>query len=85
MKINPFRPVDYNPYKRQVNKVEQPPAAGKTDKVEISAKAKEMQQIPSIVKEREARIAELKKQVQNGNYEVNPKEVAKSMAKYFRP
>lgn len=84
MKINPFRPVEMNPYKRQVNQSEKLPAAGKTDKVEISAEAKQLQQIPSIVKEREARIAELKEQVQNGTYKVDAKEVAKSIAKFYR-
>jgi len=84
MKVNPFRPVDHNPYKRQMNKVEQPQAPGKTDKVEISAEAKEMLQIPSVVKEREARIAELKNQVQNGNYKVDAEAVAKSIAKFFQ-
>lgn len=84
MKVNPFRPVEYNPYKQKVNKVEQKSATGKTDKVEISARAKEMQQIPSIAKEREMRIAELKEQVKNGTYEVNPKEIAESMAKFYR-
>ncbi|MBS4178270.1 flagellar biosynthesis anti-sigma factor FlgM [Lederbergia citrea] len=83
MKINPFRPVDNNPYKRQVSKTEQPQAPGKTDKVEISAEAKEMQQTPSIVKEREARISDLKNQVQSGNYKIDHKAVAKSIAKFF--
>ncbi|MEK3888048.1 flagellar biosynthesis anti-sigma factor FlgM [Bacillus sp. FSL K6-3431] len=84
MKINPFRPVEYNPYKQKVNKVEQQPATGKTDKVEISAKAKEMQQIPSITKEREARIAKLKEQVQNGTYEIKPDDIAESIAEFYK-
>ncbi|MBS4195514.1 flagellar biosynthesis anti-sigma factor FlgM [Lederbergia citri] len=84
MKINPFRHVDANPYKKQLNKPEKIQTTGKTDKVEISAEAKEMQKLPSIVKEREMRVAELKNQVQNGNYKLDVKEVAKSIAKFYR-
>ncbi|MBS4208278.1 flagellar biosynthesis anti-sigma factor FlgM [Bacillus sp. FJAT-50079] len=84
MKINPFRPVEQNPYKRQMNTVERHQAAVKTDKVEISPEAKEMQQIPSIVKEREAKVAEIKKQVQNGTYEVNAKDIAKGIAEFYK-
>ncbi|GIN70740.1 negative regulator of flagellin synthesis [Bacillus sp. J14TS2] len=83
MKINPFRHVENNPYQRQVHKKEGSESGQKTDKVEISSEAQKMQNTPSIVKERELRVAELKKQVQAGNYEVDPQEVAKSMAKFF--
>ncbi|MCR2822352.1 flagellar biosynthesis anti-sigma factor FlgM [Lederbergia panacisoli] len=84
MKINPFRSVEMNPYKKQLNKLEKQPAIAKTDKVEISAEAKEMQKLPSIVKEREVRVAELKNQIQNGNYKVDLKEVAKGIAKFYK-
>ncbi|MCJ8007586.1 flagellar biosynthesis anti-sigma factor FlgM [Lederbergia wuyishanensis] len=84
MKINPFRPVGTNPYQKQLNKTEKLPATPKTDKVEISAEAKEMQKLPSIVKERELRVAELKNQVQNGNYKVDLKEVAEGIAKFYK-
>lgn len=85
MKINPFRPVNHNPYERQVEKSAQPPSKGKLDKVEISTEAKQLQQhIPSISKEREAKIAELKQQVQAGTYTVDPKALAKKMAAFYR-
>ncbi|MCJ7843302.1 flagellar biosynthesis anti-sigma factor FlgM [Lederbergia sp. NSJ-179] len=83
MKINPFRPVENNPYQRQVHKQEGSQSSQKTDKVEISSEAQKMQSTPSIVKEREMRVAALKKQVQHGDYQVDPQEVAKSIAKFF--
>ncbi|WP_062108971.1 flagellar biosynthesis anti-sigma factor FlgM [Bacillus niameyensis] len=83
MKINPYRHVENQPYQRQVPKKEQAATTKQTDKVEISSEAKKMQQIPSIVIEREQRIAELKNQVQNGEYKVDPKKVAEGMAKFF--
>ncbi|MFK4997172.1 flagellar biosynthesis anti-sigma factor FlgM [Bacillus sp. N9] len=43
-----------------------------------------MQQIPSIIKEREAKVAEIKKQLQNGTYEVTPKDIAKGIAKFYQ-
>ena len=84
MKINPFKPTEMNPYNRQVNKTGQKPNVKQTDKVEISSAAKEMQQTPEIVKERMARIEELKIQVQNGQYQVDPKTVAKGIAKFYQ-
>lgn len=84
MKINPFRHVDMNPYKKQINKVEQPQVTGKKDKVEISSEAKEMMQVSSVVKEREARLAELKNQVQSGNYKPDPKAIAKGIANFYK-
>lgn len=84
MKINPFKPTEMNPYNRQVNKTGQKPNIKQTDKVEISSVAKEMQQTPDIVKERMARIEELKIQVQNGQYQVDPKTVAEGIAKFYQ-
>ena len=85
MKINPFKPADMNPYKRQVEKAENLPKTERTDKVEISAEAKEMQQVSPLVQEREARVAELKAQVQSGQYKVDPQDVAKALIKFYRP
>ena len=52
--------------------------------MEISSAAKEMQQTHEIVKDRMARIDELKIQVQNGQYQVDPKAVAKGIAKFYQ-
>lgn len=86
MKINPYGTQGINPYKRQMNKLDQ---SGKTtskgaDKVEISSEAKEMQQqVSNISPERQQKIDELKLQVENGTYKVNPKAVAKSIINFY--
>jgi negative regulator of flagellin synthesis FlgM len=85
MKINNFGPSGVNPYKRQMDKLNQVErAAGKkTDKVEISTEAKEMQQVSQFAAERHAKVDELRIQVENGNYKVNPKEIAKSIVNFY--
>ena len=86
MKINPLGSQGVNPYKRQMNKLDQ---ANKTtskaaDKVEISSAAKELQQESQITNERDAKINELKIQVENGTYKVDPKAVAKSIINFYK-
>jgi negative regulator of flagellin synthesis FlgM len=86
MKINPLGSQGINPYKRQMGKLDQ---ANKTvskaaDKVEISSAAKEMQQESQITNERDAKVNELKIQVENGTYKVDPKAVAKSIVNFYK-
>ena len=85
MKINSFGTQGVNPYKRQMNKMEAAnKAEGKTaDKVEISAAAKEMQEVSQLSQQRQAKIDQLKIQVENGTYKLDPKETAKSMVDFF--
>jgi len=84
MKINPLGSQGINPYKRQMNKLDQAnKTAGKAaDKVEISSAAKEMQQESQITND--AKINELKIQVENGTYKVDPKAVAKSIINFYK-
>ena len=56
----------------------------KTDVVEISREAKEMQSISSIEKERQTKVEELKAKVQDGTYNLQPNQIAKSMIDYYR-
>ena len=86
MKINNFRPSGVNPYSNQQNKMDQLGKLKhkKTDVVEISREAKEMQSISSIEKERQTKVEELKAQVQNGTYNLQPNQIAKSMIDYYR-
>ena len=86
MKINNFRPSGVNPYSNQQNKMDQLGKLKhkKTDVVEISREAKEMQSISSIEKERQTRVEELKAQVQDGTYNLQPNQIAKSMIDYYR-
>ena len=86
MKINHFGPTNnVNPYQRQLNKVNQTEQSGKkaSDKLEISSAAKEMQQVSQSASSRQAKVDELKIQVENGTYTINPKEIAKSIVNYY--
>jgi negative regulator of flagellin synthesis FlgM len=86
MKINPLGSQGINPYKRQMNKLDQAnkTASKAADKVEISSAAKELQQESQITNERDAKINELKIQVENGTYKVDPKTVAKSIVNFYK-
>jgi negative regulator of flagellin synthesis FlgM len=86
MKINPLGSQGINPYKQQMNKLDQASkTAGKAaDKVEISSAAKEMQQGSQVTDKREAKVNELKIQVENGTYKVDPKAVAKSIVTFYK-
>jgi negative regulator of flagellin synthesis FlgM len=86
MKINNFRPSGVNPYKNQMNKLDQVEKATnkKSDKVEISAEAKEMQQVPSLEQERQMKVDKLKIEVENGTYKPHPTEIAKSMIQFYK-
>jgi negative regulator of flagellin synthesis FlgM len=85
MKIHPFGSQGINPYKRQMNKLDQAgQATGKQkDKVEISSTAKEMQQVSQLAKQRQAKVENLKLQVENGTYQIDPKETAKGMIQFY--
>lgn len=82
MKIQNFGTSGINPYKRQMNKIDATnKSLNKTaDKIEISTTAKEMQQIPA---QRQARVDELKLQVENGTYKANPYELANSIYNFY--
>lgn len=85
MKINPFGQSGINPYKRQMNQqdIASKPVSKAADKVEISSSAKEMQQISKVSTERQAKVEELKTQVENGTYKVNPTAIAKSLVDFY--
>ncbi|WP_282154548.1 flagellar biosynthesis anti-sigma factor FlgM [Cytobacillus gottheilii] len=85
MKINNIGTSGINPYKRQMNKIDQTSksAASASDKIEISSAAKEMQQASSTTQARQAKIDDLKVQIENGNYKPNPKDIAKSIVSYY--
>ncbi|OIK11432.1 flagellar biosynthesis anti-sigma factor FlgM [Bacillus sp. MUM 13] len=86
MKINQtFGASGVNPYNRQANKIDQTkPAVKLSDKVEISSTAKELQQTSQIPAQRQAKVEELKLQVQNGTYKLNAQETAKSILNHFK-
>ncbi|KPL59589.1 flagellar biosynthesis anti-sigma factor FlgM [Rossellomorea vietnamensis] len=85
MKINSIGNQNINPYKRNLNKMDQVGKTGKpaSDKIEISSAAKEMQEVSKLGKERQARVDSLKDQVQSGNYTIDPKAVAKGLKNFY--
>lgn len=77
MKINPFQPVQQNPYRKQIDKAEKAAdLKAKSDKLEISTEALEMQKGTRIENERQEKVEALKQQIEAGEYKVNPQAVA---------
>ncbi|MHA7138079.1 flagellar biosynthesis anti-sigma factor FlgM [Rossellomorea arthrocnemi] len=85
MKINNIGNQNINPYKRNLNKMDQVGNIGKkaSDKIEISSAAKEMQEVSKLGNERQARVEALKDQVQSGNYTIDPKAIAKGLKDFY--
>ena len=85
MKINNFRPVNMNPYNKQLDKVGklQAQSANQKDKIEISKEALEMQITSQYEVERQQKLDELKNKIESGEYKVNPQELAQKMYSYW--
>ena len=85
MKINPYSSQGINPYKRQMNKLDQTGQgfSKQKDKVEISSTAKEMQQVSQLVNHRQEKVEDLKLQVENGTYKIDSKETAKGIIQFY--
>jgi negative regulator of flagellin synthesis FlgM len=86
MKINNVGMAGVNPYNLQANKTGniKESKVKSSDKVEISSAAKEMQQSSPILAERQAKVDELKIQVEEGNYKLNAKATAKGLIDFYR-
>ncbi|RIW39066.1 flagellar biosynthesis anti-sigma factor FlgM [Bacillus salacetis] len=86
MKINNLNNSGINPYKRQLNKIDQAAKANvqKADKLEISSAAKEMQETSRLTKERQAKVEALKVNVENGTYKPDPQKIAKGLINFYR-
>lgn len=75
-----------NPYKRNIEKntiAAQKPQT-KEDKVEISSKAKDLQQSNELVMARQEKVQAIKTQLESGNYTIEPKEIAKGLLNFYR-
>lgn len=87
MKINNVGMTGVNPYNLQANKtgnIKESKMVKSSDKVEISSAAKEMQQSSSILATRQAKVDELKIQVEKGNYKLNAQATAKGLIDFYR-
>ncbi|GEL78713.1 flagellar biosynthesis anti-sigma factor FlgM [Tenuibacillus multivorans] len=84
MKINPLNNTNLNPYLKQMQKqdnvknTQQP-----QDKLEISNQAKKLQDGNEIVEARQEKVKELKQQVENGDYQIDPKKTAEKMIEFW--
>ncbi|MMZ44640.1 Anti-sigma-28 factor, FlgM [compost metagenome] len=77
---NQIQPI--NPYRQQEMKQDETKVKGKgRDQLEISNEALELQRTQETEAERNERIAELKKQVQEGTYHVDAKVIAEALLK----
>jgi negative regulator of flagellin synthesis FlgM len=86
MRIHNFGSMGVNPYRRQFDQgmqAKKPAVKQGQDKVEISATAKELQQISQWTVEHQEKVRKLKEQVQNGTYQIDPAAIAKSIYKFY--
>lgn len=83
MKINHLNRSYLNPYNKQIEKMDQAQKAGKKDKIEISSEALELQKIGSFELERQEKVEAIKKEVQSGQYNLDPKSIANKMYSYW--
>ncbi|MGE7121250.1 flagellar biosynthesis anti-sigma factor FlgM [Peribacillus sp. NPDC046944] len=86
MKINNVGVTGMNPYNNKINKMGnvKDSKVNLSDKVEISSAAKEMQQLSPIPAARQAKVDELKIQVENGTYKMNAEATAKGLIDFYR-
>ena len=84
MKINNVGQYGVNPYQKSLNKAGAlQKNSSAADKVEISKVAKELQTTSSVEANRLAKIEKIKTQVENGTYQVDIKQTAKSILDFY--
>jgi negative regulator of flagellin synthesis FlgM len=92
MKVNPYQSnINVNGHKQvspvsKVEKIANQSVSGgsKKDQVTISSQAKQLNETNRIQTERQQRVDELKTQVQNGQYTIQPQKVAEAFASYWQ-
>lgn len=85
MKIQNNAYVKMNAYQKQAaDHTKAKDAQKKNDRVEISNTAKMMQQDSQFDISRKEKVAEIKAQVENGQYTVDPHKVAEKMARFWQ-
>ncbi|WP_338778621.1 flagellar biosynthesis anti-sigma factor FlgM [Metabacillus sp. FJAT-52054] len=85
MKINNYGVNGINPYKKNADQImKQEAVQQKQDKIEISSAAKQLQSTNKMAEARQEKIDQLKAQIENGTYEVNPSEIARKFADFYK-
>ena len=80
MKINPVSQYGIRQCQKSINKDEASMKAAQTEKAEI---APDLQSSPAAQAERQAKIDEIKTQIENGTYQVNIKATAESLLNVY--
>ncbi|WP_214480748.1 flagellar biosynthesis anti-sigma factor FlgM [Bacillus sp. SM2101] len=84
MKINQFKPNGLYAYKQQTNQYKNNiDKHTKSDRIEISSAAKELQETSQVEIDRQQKVETLKQQVQNGTYTINREQVAKGLYQFY--
>ena len=83
VKINGFRPVNVNPYQKQLDKTEKTQSAKQKDQLEISQEALDLQKGSQFEVDRQQKVAELKSKVESGDYQVDPKKTAQKLYSFW--
>lgn len=78
--LNSIKQTQQNKTTQHKKMDEQAPKALNQDKVDISVDAKRLAEMAA-EEQRAARVEEIKAQVQNGTYEVKPKEIADALSR----
>ncbi|GGM35459.1 hypothetical protein GCM10011351_21950 [Paraliobacillus quinghaiensis] len=86
MKIQGPNHSKFNPYQKQLNKQAEMPKDKqvKSDQLQISDQAKKMQENQNVQPEREARVNQIKQAVENGTYEIAPKQTAEKLLNFWK-
>lgn len=84
MKINPYQSIQNNPYRKQVEKqMASSEVQKKTDHIQISKAALELQQSTKIDAARQEKVNQLKEQIKSGNYKVDAQAIGNKMYDYW--
>ncbi|MFB1049916.1 flagellar biosynthesis anti-sigma factor FlgM [Paraliobacillus sp. JSM ZJ581] len=84
MKIQGANHSNFNPYQKQFNKqAETVSKQPHSDKLQISEQAKKMQESEQVQSQREIRVNEIKQAIENGKYQIEPKETARKMLNFW--
>lgn len=84
MKIHGPNQTNFNPYKNHVQKqADYKKDMSKEDQIEISSKAKQLQESEHPNTKRSERVQEIKQAVDAGEYKVNPEKIAQKMISFW--
>lgn len=84
MKVNRPNQIDFNPYKKHLQKqAELKKTANKSDELQISKEAFKLQQKEKSTESREAYVEKIKQAVDSGQYKVDLKRTASKMLDFW--